>query len=46
MADSAKHLFALRLGHECEHAVQAFCGEIYASFFFVFVLMGMVVDKR
>lgn len=25
---------------------QAFLGEVYASFFFIFVLMGMVVDKR
>ncbi|KAL3145082.1 hypothetical protein ABBQ38_001694 [Trebouxia sp. C0009 RCD-2024] len=25
---------------------QAFLGEVYASFFFIFILMGMVVDKR
>lgn len=26
--------------------MQAFMGEVYASFFFIFVLMGMVIDKR
>lgn len=26
--------------------MQAFLGEVYASFFFIFILMGMVVDKR
>ena len=26
--------------------LQAFLGEVYASFFFIFVLMGMVIDKR
>ena len=26
--------------------MQAFLGEVYASFFFIFVLFGMVVDKR
>ena len=26
--------------------LQAFMGEIFASFFFIFVLFGMVIDKR
>lgn len=28
------------------HNMQAFMGEVYASFFFIFILMGMVIDKR
>ena len=43
---SCQSAFGTKAGKRLCLLLQAFMGEIFASFFFIFVLFGMVIDKR